>query len=749
MPATIHCPNPDCGASYNVVDKNLGRMGRCKKCGTKFPLVPPTSDGSAPARPSSPSTDPGFGQKPPESTLPESLGRYRIVRLLGRGGMGAVYLAHDTRLDRRVALKIPYFGPADGPQAVQRFEREARAAANLDHPNLCPVYDVGEIDGIHYLTMPYIEGKPLSEAMTRDKAVTEAHAVAVTRKLALALQEAHAQGVVHRDLKPANIMIKKGRELVIMDFGLARMVGGEEGLTRTGHVLGTALYMAPEQAAGDAHAIGPPCDVYALGVILYELLTGVRPFEGPWSLVIGLKSVKDPDPPSKHRPDLGPELDTICLKALARDPKDRYATMAEFAEALNVQMTVSLAPTQVVASSGSTPAARGVDLTATRVFENLVGGDVTSLRDEKAPALRHPERPPRAASPRSDRIWLISAAMPFLLAGIIYAAFSLASNKNRAPVEKGQDKPAEKVADKVAEKVADRPVVKDDDGVPITRAMGMAFRKIPAGEFEMGSNSGDGDERPKHKVRITRPFELGATEVTVGQFRRFVDDAHYQTDAERTRKGAYGWDEARKDFARDPKYTCWKPGFSQTDDHPVVNVTWNDATMFCAWLGRKEGKAFRLPTEAEWEYACRAGTTSRFSFGDDPESLAEVGNVWDATAAGRKIAGGKAVKASDGYVFTAPVGRFRPNAWGLHDMHGNVWEWCSDQYDNDYYAKGPPVVDDPEGPRSLNLGRSLRGGSWYVKKDKDYLEYRSSYRNYEEEANPRARIGFRVVRLLD
>ena len=139
--------------------------------------------------------------------------------------MGAVYLAHDIKLDRQVALKVPFFRPADGPQAIQRFEREARAAATLDHPNLCPIFDVGEVDGIHYLTMPYIEGKPLSEAIARGQAVPEAQAAAVARKLALALQEAHARGVIHRDLKPGNIMVNRRRELVIMDFGLARMAG--------------------------------------------------------------------------------------------------------------------------------------------------------------------------------------------------------------------------------------------------------------------------------------------------------------------------------------------------------------------------------------------------------------------------------------------------------------------------------------------------------------------------------------------
>ena len=314
------------GHIASVEEQSLGKRGRCKKCGHVFALARP--DGEPASMMSGDASAWKRGQAPATPVnLPEQFGRYRIIKALGQGGMGAVYLAHDIKLDRQVALKVPFFSQADGPQAIQRFEREARAAATLDHPNLCPIFDVGEVDGIHYLTMPYIEGKPLSEALARDQTFTEPQAAAVIRKLALALQEAHDKGVVHRDLKPANIMINRRKDLVIMDFGLARMVGGGDGaLTRTGNVLGTALYMAPEQAAGDVAAIGPASDVYSLGVILHEFLTGRRPFEGPWSLVIGLKNVKDPDPPSQFRADLSPTLGSHLPEGHrpARARGDRY-----------------------------------------------------------------------------------------------------------------------------------------------------------------------------------------------------------------------------------------------------------------------------------------------------------------------------------------------------------------------------------------------------------------------------------------
>ncbi len=254
---------------------------------------------------------------------------------------------------------------------------------------------------------------------------------------------------------------------------------------------------------------------------------------------------------------------------------------------------------------------------------------------------------------------------------------------------------------------------------------------IPAGEFLMGSGeSADEtaaffnktygqdfltadffkDEHPQHRVRIRKPFYLGTFHVTRGQFRQFVADTAYKTDAEKgDNPGAYGWDSDKRKFGFTEKYSWRNAGFEQTDEHPVVNVSWNDAVAFCKWLSKKEGQTYRLPTEAEWEYACRAGTTTRYYSGDDPETLANFGNVADAAANAQFPSWDFTIKANDGYVFTAPVGKFRPNAFGLYDMHGNAWQWCADCYGAEYYAKCP--VDDPTGPDSGNF-RVLRGGSW-------------------------------------
>jgi hypothetical protein len=267
---------------------------------------------------------------PPE--LPEQFGRYLIVRKLGQGSMGTVYLAHDRSLDRPVALKVPRLRVGDDHKVLERFYQEARAAATLEHPNLCPIYDVGAIDGTPYLTMAFVEGCPLSEVIRDDQPLEPARAVALVHQLAVALQVAHARGVIHRDLKPSNVMLNRRGEPVVMDFGLARRAqSGEARLTHDGSLVGTPAYMPPEQVQGQVDVQGPACDIYALGVILYEALTGRLPFQGPVMAVLAQIISEEPAPLRQLRPDLDPALERICLKAMAKKPEERYASMSALA----------------------------------------------------------------------------------------------------------------------------------------------------------------------------------------------------------------------------------------------------------------------------------------------------------------------------------------------------------------------------------------------------------------------------------
>jgi serine/threonine protein kinase len=300
------------------------------------PTVPPRQldtrgDAAAPAvTPADASTQ---DLPPPDPEVSETFGRYRIERLLGRGGMGSVYLAQDTLLGRPVALKVPVLEAPAAAAVRARFFREAQAAAALMHPNICPIHDVGEIDGVPYLTMAYLDGEPLSRRLARGP-LAVADALNLVHTLAGALAYAHARGVIHRDLKPGNVMIDGRGQPVLMDFGLARRADHGAQLTQQGEVLGTPAYMPPEQVLGDVAAMGPASDVYSLGVLLYELLSGTTPFKGDLLALVAQIPLDEPPPPSTHRSGLDPRLDAVCLKALAKDPANRWPSMTAFANAL-------------------------------------------------------------------------------------------------------------------------------------------------------------------------------------------------------------------------------------------------------------------------------------------------------------------------------------------------------------------------------------------------------------------------------
>jgi formylglycine-generating enzyme required for sulfatase activity len=683
----------------------------------------------------------------PTADLPEQFGRYRILRRLGQGGMGAVFLAHDTQLDRQVALKVPHFSPSDGAMLLQRFYREAKAAAKLTHPNLCPVHDVGQIDGIHFLTMSYIEGKPLSDYTARGRRIPERQVAVLVRHLALGLQEAHDHGVIHRDLKPSNIMVNVRGEPVIMDFGLARRVQKEEArLTKSGAVLGTPAYMSPEQVRGDVDAMGPGCDIYALGVILYELLTGKLPFDGPGTAVLAQILTREPEPPSRYRKKLDPQLEAICMKAMAKPVPERYATMAAMAAAL-----ASFSQKEQPAAGPGRRATPGAESagSGTAKLDLLETGLETLL---ERPGARRPATADRVGRRR------LGIAAGVVTAVCLVVMLSLGTGTRNAPHDSSKtfpvggektgiadlDKQAKGSRPQKVDGQAHKPVVEQSEGpqpprkqkdgkangappelnpynpetltVDLGRGVKMEFVRIPAGEFDMGSPGSDQDandgEKPQHHVQITRAFYLGRYPVTQAQYAALTgSNPSYFSAIGHGRERVQGLD---------------------TRPHPVESVAHSDAEQFCRRLTEQHGqrgRRFTLPSEAEWEYACRAGSRGRYAFGDDADRFAEY--AWY-----RKSAGGR----------THQVGTCQPNAWGLLDMHGNVWQWCADWYADGYYkecAKEPTTVD-PKGPSGGQL-RVLRGGSW-----NDCARFcRAAYRSRNDAAIHHSDVGFRVCLRLD
>jgi sulfatase modifying factor 1 len=326
---------------------------------------------------------------------------------------------------------------------------------------------------------------------------------------------------------------------------------------------------------------------------------------------------------------------------------------------------------------------------------------------------------------------------------------------------------AEAVAKTTDKNAADSLNSKGKSVEATTNSIGMKLVLIPAGEFMAGAEEDLAvtlnqfpycnakwlaDEFPRHPVRISKPFYMGQHEVTLGQFLKFYHAAGYKPDVERDGKPSLGYDKAK--LVESNKFRPWAPGWEIEYDHPAVFISWNDAVAFCEWLSKTEGKTYRLPTEAEWEYACRAGSNNRYSFGDDPEDLVHFANGPDQD---RKTVSPKAIIAAsedksakkagipfpylsrrDGYAWTAPVGKLRPNAFGLYDMHGNVWEWCSDWYDAHYYEKAPS--SDPQGPES-GTTRVVRGGAFNFMP----ATMRCADRNSDLPGHRSCSYGFRVV----
>ena len=349
-------------------------------------------------------------------------GRYRILRKLGSGGMANVYLAEDEELGRRVAIKILNERYAGDDLFIERFRREAKSAAGLSHPNIVSIYDRGEAEGTYYIAMEVIEGRSLKELIMTHGALPVHTAIGYAKQLLEALRFAHRHGIIHRDIKPHNVLVSADQQvkaneprLKVTDFGIARH--GASQMTEAGSIMGTAQYLSPEQARGAP--VTAASDLYSAGVVLYEMLTGKVPFTGDSAIEIAMKHVNElPKPPSSLRPEIPPELDQIVLRALAKDPEDRYQTAEEFIEDLE-RVEAGL------------PISRSTATAATAILAGAAVGEATELLSESPtrvaappPQRRPPTYPPASPydePPRRKKRWV-----PWLLVALLLAAALLA-----------------------------------------------------------------------------------------------------------------------------------------------------------------------------------------------------------------------------------------------------------------------------------------------------------------------------------
>ena len=333
-------------------------------------------------------------------------GRYRIVRKLGTGGMANVYLAEDQELGRRVAIKILDERHASDEQFVERFRREAKNAAGLSHANIVSIYDRGQAEGTYYIAMEYLDGRTLKELLVQHGPPPIRVAIGYVRQILAALTFAHKHGLVHRDIKPHNVIVDGSGHIKVTDFGIAR--SGTSQMTEAGSIIGTAQYLSPEQARGTA--VDQRSDLYSVGVLLYELLTGTVPFTGDTPVEIAMKHLSAvPEPPSRERPEIPRGLDQVVIRALAKDPDERYQTAEEMDSDL-ARIERGMRPSDETADAATAVlAGSGIDDTAIRRMPSVTAG-----------AYRAPPYGPYDAPVRRKRpIW------PWLLAVLLLAGAAI------------------------------------------------------------------------------------------------------------------------------------------------------------------------------------------------------------------------------------------------------------------------------------------------------------------------------------
>lgn len=682
---------------------------------------------------------------------------YKIEKVLGEGGFGITYLAHDVNLDKKVAIKeyLPgemcrrnddnTISPStnsveDFESGLNRFIREARTLAKFEHPHIVKVSNVFEENNTAYMAMAYEKGKDLKTLISPRKSLDQDHLLSIILPILEGLEYVHDTGFIHRDIKPGNIMIREDGTPVLIDFGSVHNTKKEQAAVTT---LVSPGFTPHEQYVGKPELQGPWSDIYSLGATLYRCVCGRNPVD---ALTRGSALIKQEDDPlpSVTKVTQG-EYNTCLLNAidhaLSFDEKKRPQTVGAWRDEL-----VGDCPD--AKTKANTGLLSSITRTQTRQSDTTID-------------LTHTVQPQVTQKNRYQ--YVVMACIALLLVSIGITFFNEGEQKettpavatvssNKAETIAAVPKPLEEIKTEAFAESAvtdttdnDATVFKEITDKLSDGTAGPTLVIIPKGSNTIGSDIDEeghrADEEPKRLITLKNSIAIGKTEVTIADFRKFTEATGYLTAAEQDkthgcRTFQQGWDWR-------PGISWRNPGYSQQEDHPVVCVSWQDAMAYVKWLSEETGKSYQLPSEAVWEYATRAGTTSTRFWGD--ERACDYSNVSDFSRASEhnlNISTNNIFSCEDGNAYSASVASFKPNQFGLHDTIGNVWEWTVDCWNENYSninEDGSPRLDG-------NCdNRIYRGGSWgnlpvlvrAAKRLTDPVHYR--YYN----------LGFRISRSID
>ncbi len=663
---------------------------------------------------------------------------YTLIKKINSGGMATVYLATQHSVGRTVALKIMKPSLDKDPEFHQRFQREATIIGQLSHPNIIPIYDIGRHEGFNYISMEFLSKGALDEKIAAG--ITTETALKITLGIAAALEHAHSKGYVHRDIKPENILFREDDSPVLTDFGIARTIKSKANMTQVGAVIGTPYYMSPEQAKGESS--DGRSDLYSLGVMLYEMLTGKRPFQADSSLALGIKHIHEQAPKLPlNLFALQPVLD----KLLAKKPEQRYQKARELIDALEpIANNTSL----IVSSNGTKSllllkALGNLVMQDLQLFARKLTGLSTTIQQK---FLGAPAASPIITSEHMDQTLI---AVPDTIPDPATAIFSDNRNKLRwaygslgliallslgailfdeQPNTDAREQWAQLSANAGNEKTSTSN--SHDHLLPLTINPVPAEARIRILNIKEKYSSGMPLAPAAYHVEISHPGYVTKTKwIRLNEHNQTWDIALQKTaqiananqlplpEMVEIYSGQFLMGDANSNaatkMALDHQFLIsrYEITFNEYDffalstnralpddmgwgrgERPVVNISWDDAVAYANWLSKTTGKHYRLPTAAEWEYAARGNTTSSYWWGNNEDDAEERANC---------RYGCKSLWGSFFNNQTQPVGSFPPNDFGIHDTAGNVAEWINDCADKT--------------PAPACLKRAVRGGSFASK----------------------------------